>query len=47
MAVPDNKMGMKGGLILVKGNVGERAGDHMRRGTILIEGNAGDYAVPE
>jgi len=29
--------------VLVKGNVGERAGDHMRRGTILIEGNAGDY----
>jgi|GEM_PF-4563343 len=43
MAVPGNKMGMKGGLILIKGNVGERAGDHMRRGTILIEGNAGDY----
>lgn len=42
-ALPGNKIGMKGGTILVKGNVGERAGDHMRRGTILIEGNAGDY----
>jgi formylmethanofuran dehydrogenase subunit C len=42
-AQPGNKMGMKGGTILVKGNVGERAGDHMRRGNILIEGNAGDY----
>ena len=42
-ALPGNKMGMKGGTILVKGNVGERAGDHMRRGNILIEGNAGDY----
>ncbi len=42
-ALPGNKMGMKGGTILVKGNVGERAGDHMRRGTILIEGNAGNY----
>ena len=42
-ALPGNKMGMKGGIILVKGDVGERAGDHMRRGTILIEGNAGDY----
>lgn len=42
-ALPGNKMGMKGGTVLVKGNVGERAGDHMRRGNILIEGNAGDY----
>jgi formylmethanofuran dehydrogenase subunit C len=42
-ALPGNKMGMKGGTILVKGNVGERAGDHMRRGNILIEGSAGDY----
>ena len=42
-ALPGNKMGMKGGMILVKGNVGERAGDHMRRGSILIEGDAGDY----
>jgi len=42
-ALPGNKMGMKGGTIVVKGNVGQRAGDHMRRGNILIEGNAGDY----
>lgn len=42
-ALPGNKMGMKGGIIVVKGNVGARAGDHMRRGMILIEGNVGDY----
>ncbi len=42
-ALPGNKQGMKGGTIIVKGNVGQRAGDHMRRGLILIEGNAGDY----
>ncbi len=42
-ALPGNKQGMKGGVVLVKGNVGERAGDHMRRGTLLIEGDAGDY----
>jgi len=42
-ALPGNKQGMKGGTILVKGNVGARAGDHMRRGQILIEGNVGDY----
>ncbi len=42
-ALPGNKQGMRGGTVLVKGNVGQRAGDHMRRGQILIEGNAGDY----
>ncbi len=42
-ALPGNKQGMKGGTVLVRGNVGQRAGDHMRRGTMLIEGNAGDY----
>lgn len=42
-ALPGNKQGMQGGTVLVKGNVGERAGDNMRRGTLLIEGNAGDY----
>ena len=42
-ALPGNKLGMQGGTVLIKGNVGARAGDHMRRGTILIEGNAGDY----
>ncbi len=42
-ALPGNKQGMKGGTVLVKGNVGQRAGDHMRRGTLLIEGDAGDY----
>lgn len=42
-ALPGNKQGMKGGTVLIKGNVGDRAGDHMRRGTLLIEGNAGEY----
>lgn len=42
-ALPGNKQGMKGGTVLVKGDVGARAGDHMRRGNILIEGDAGDY----
>jgi formylmethanofuran dehydrogenase subunit C len=34
---------MQGGIVIVKGNAGERAGDHLRRGAILIEGNAGGY----
>ena len=42
-ALIGNKQGMKGGTVLIKGNAGERVGDHMRRGMILIEGNAGDY----
>jgi formylmethanofuran dehydrogenase subunit C len=35
--------GMTGGLLIVRGNAGERAGDRLRRGTIVIEGSAGDY----
>ncbi len=42
-ALPGNKQGMAGGTVIIKGNAGERAGDHMRRGYLLIEGNAGDY----
>jgi formylmethanofuran dehydrogenase subunit C len=34
---------MAGGVVIVKGNVGDRVGDHLRRGAILIEGNAGNY----
>jgi formylmethanofuran dehydrogenase subunit C len=36
--------GMRGGVVLVRGRVGERAGDRMRRGTIVVEGAAGAYA---
>ncbi len=42
-SLPGNKKGMAGGVVIVRGNVGDRAGDHMRRGALLIEGNAGDY----
>jgi formylmethanofuran dehydrogenase subunit C len=35
--------GATGGLLIVRGNAGERAGDRLRRGTILIEGSAGDF----
>ncbi len=35
--------GMTGGLLIVRGSAGERAGDRLRRGTIVIEGSAGDY----
>jgi formylmethanofuran dehydrogenase subunit C len=36
--------GMRGGIVVVGGSVGERAGDRMRRGTIIVEGGAGPYA---
>jgi formylmethanofuran dehydrogenase subunit C len=36
--------GMRGGIVIVRGHAGERAGDRMRRGTIIIEGEAGAYA---
>jgi formylmethanofuran dehydrogenase subunit C len=35
---------MRGGVVVVRGRAGERAGDRMRRGTIIIEGKAGTYA---
>jgi formylmethanofuran dehydrogenase subunit C len=36
--------GMRGGVVIVRGHVGERAGDRLRRGMILVEGGAGPYA---
>jgi formylmethanofuran dehydrogenase subunit C len=36
--------GMRGGVILVRGNAGMRTGDRMRRGLIAIGGDAGDHA---
>jgi formylmethanofuran dehydrogenase subunit C len=39
------RKGMRGGIVIVKGNAGDRVGDQMRRGLILIEGNVGDYCA--
>lgn len=44
-AIPGDKKGMKGGLVIVTGNAGDRAGDQMRRGILLIEGDVGDYCA--
>lgn len=38
-----SRKGLLGGTVIVKGNVGDRVGDQMRRGLILIEGNTGDF----
>lgn len=44
-ALPGEHRGMAGGLVLIRGDAGERAGDRMRRGVVLIEGSAGDYCA--
>ncbi|MBV8851355.1 MAG: formylmethanofuran dehydrogenase subunit C, partial [Methylobacteriaceae bacterium] len=41
---PGEMQGLRGGLILVRGRAGARAGDRMRRGIIIVEKGAGDYA---
>ncbi len=35
-------LGMSGGVLVVRGSVGLRPGDRLRRGTIIIEGDTGD-----
>jgi formylmethanofuran dehydrogenase subunit C len=37
-------VGMRGGMIVVRGSAGARAADRMRRGTIVVEGSCGAYA---
>jgi formylmethanofuran dehydrogenase subunit C len=41
--LPGEIAGMRGGVVMVRGDVGERAGDRMRRGSIIVEGNAGSH----
>ena len=36
--------GMAGGLVIIRGNAGQRAGERMRRGVLIIEGFAQRYA---
>jgi formylmethanofuran dehydrogenase subunit C len=42
-ALPGEHRGMRGGIVIVRGRIGDRAGDHMRRGLILAEAGCGDY----
>ena len=44
-AIPGERHGMTGGMVIVTGNAGDRVGDHMRRGVVLIEGDAGDFCA--
>jgi formylmethanofuran dehydrogenase subunit C len=36
--------GMRGGVVVVRSDAGERVGDRMRRGTIVVEGRCGAHA---
>lgn len=38
------RAGMRGGIVLVRGHAGTRAGDRLRRGVVIIEGDAGAQA---
>ena len=40
--LPGEIPGMSGGVVVVRGNVGARAGDRLRRGIIIVDGAAGD-----
>jgi formylmethanofuran dehydrogenase subunit C len=39
--LPGETSGMRGGVVVVRGDAGARAADRLRRGTIIIEGKAG------
>lgn len=41
---PGEMAGMAGGLVIVRGNAGQRAGERLRRGVLIVEGDAGAYA---
>ena len=45
--IPGKKSGMRGGDILVAGNVGDRACERMRRGTVFVAGDAGAFCAPQ
>lgn len=42
-ALPGDMRGMAGGMVLVHGDVGERAGDRLRRGVIVVAGDTGAF----
>jgi formylmethanofuran dehydrogenase subunit C len=42
--LPGEVAGMRGGVVVVRGAAGDRAGDRMRRGSIIVEGSAGSHA---
>lgn len=41
--LPGSMDGMRGGTLVVRGNVGARCADRMRRGTLILHGDAGEF----
>lgn len=46
-AFPGDVRGMKGGTIIVDGDVGTRAAERMRRGLVVVRGRLGEFAAAE
>ena len=42
-SIQGEKLGMSGGVVIIKGNAGHRAGFKMRSGVIYVKGNAKDF----
>jgi len=42
--IPGDRFGMLGGMAVIGGNIGARAGEKMRRGTIIVKGKTGEGA---
>jgi formylmethanofuran dehydrogenase subunit C len=40
--MPGDRFGMQGGIAVIDGNVGARAGEKMRRGTVIVRGKTGE-----
>jgi formylmethanofuran dehydrogenase subunit C len=45
--LPGKKSGMRGGDILVTGNIGDRACERQRRGTVFVAGDAGSFCAAQ
>lgn len=44
-ALPGDRRGMRDGLLLIRGDAGDRLGDQLRSGNLLVEGSAGDFCA--
>jgi formylmethanofuran dehydrogenase subunit C len=42
--IPGDRFGMVGGMVVVGGDIGARAGDKMRRGTVIVKGKTAEGA---
>jgi formylmethanofuran dehydrogenase subunit C len=42
--IAGDRFGMQGGIAVIEGNIGSRAGEKMRRGTVIVRGKTGEGA---